>query len=85
MEVTKVTVQKEEKQGSRVKGYAVIELDGVLKINGIRLIEGNTRLFAAMPNKKLQDGKYKDYVHPINSELRRKIDDAIEEAYNKAE
>ena len=62
MEVTKVTVQKEEKQGSRVKGYAVIELDGVLKINGIRLIEGNTRLFAAMPNRKVGDDKYIDYV-----------------------
>ena len=35
MKVTKVSVQKEEKENSRVKGYAVIELDGVLKINGI--------------------------------------------------
>ena len=77
MEVTKVTVQKEEKQGSRVKGYAVIELDGVLKINGIRLIEGNTRLFAAMPNRKVGDDKYIDYVYPINKELREKIEKAI--------
>ena len=34
-------------------------------------------------HKKMQDGKYKDYVHPINEELRNKIDKAIEEAYNK--
>ncbi|HIU40512.1 MAG TPA: SpoVG family protein [Candidatus Aphodocola excrementigallinarum] len=83
MEVTKVTVQKEEKQGSRVKGYAVIELDGVLKINGIRLIEGNTRLFAAMPNRKVGDDKYIDYVYPINKELREKIEKAIIEEYEK--
>ena len=83
MEVTKVTVQKEEKQGSRVKGYAVIELDGVLKINGIRLIEGNTRLFAAMPNRKVGDDKYIDYVYPINKELRKKIEKAIIEEYEK--
>ena len=83
MEVTKVTVQKEEKQGSRVKGYAVIELDGVLKINGIRLIEGNTRLFAAMPNRKVGDDKYIDYVYPINKEQREKIEKAIIEEYEK--
>ena len=83
MEVTKVTIQKEEKQGSRVKGYAVIELDGVLKINGIRLIEGNTRLFAAMPNRKVGDDKYIDYVYPINKELREKIEKAIIEEYEK--
>ena len=83
MEVTKVTVQKEEKTGSRVKGYAVIELDGVLKINGIRLIEGNSRLFAAMPNRKVGDDKYIDYVYPINKELREKIEQAILEEYEK--
>ncbi len=83
MEVTKVMVQKEEKVGSRVKGYAVIELDGVLKINGIRIIEGNERMFAAMPNRKVGDDKYIDYVYPVNKELREKIEAAIIEEYNR--
>lgn len=83
MEVTAVKVQKEEKEESRVKGYAVIELDGVLKINGIRIIEGNSRMFAAMPNRKVADDKYIDYVYPINKELREKIEKAIIEEYNK--
>lgn len=83
MEVTNVTVQKEEKQGSRVKGYAVIELDGQLKINGIRIIEGNERIFAAMPNRKVSNEKYIDYVYPINKELRQKIETAILEEYNE--
>ncbi len=85
MEITSVSVQKETKENSRMIGYAEIIFDDCLKVNGIRIIKGNTKIFAAMPNKKLQDGKYKDYVHPINSELRKKIDEAIEEAYNKAE
>ncbi len=85
MEITSVSVQKETKENSRMIGYAEIVFDDCLKVNGIRIIRGNSKIFAAMPNKKLQDGKYKDYVHPINAELRKKIDDAIEEAYNKAE
>lgn len=83
MEITSVSIQKEEKENSRMIGYAEIVFDNCLKVNGIRIIKGNARIFAAMPNKKMQDGKYKDYVHPINAELRKKIDDAIEEAYNK--
>lgn len=83
MKVTKVSVQKEEKENSRVKGYAVIELDGVLKINGIRIIEGNSRMFAAMPNRKISDDKYIDYVYPVNKELREEIEKAILEEYNK--
>ncbi len=83
MKVTKVSVQKEEKENSRVKGYAVIELDGVLKINGIRIIEGNSRMFAAMPNRKVSDDKYIDYVYPVNKELREEIERAILEEYNK--
>ena len=82
MKVTKVSVQKEEKENSRVKGYAVIELDGVLKINGIRIIEGNSRMFAAMPNRKVSDDKYIDYVYPVNKELREEIERAILEEYN---
>lgn len=83
MKVTKVSVQKEEKENSRVKGYAVIELDGVLKINGIRIIEGNSRMFAAMPNRKVSDDKYIDYVYPVNKELREEIEKAILEEYNR--
>ena len=83
MKVTKVSVQKEEKENSRVKGYEIIELDGVLKINGIRIIEGNSRMFAAMPNRKISDDKYIDYVYPVNKELREEIERAILEEYNK--
>ena len=83
MKVTIVSVQKEEKENSRVKGYAIIELDGVLKINGIRIIEGNSRMFAAMPNRKVSDDKYIDYVYPVNKELREEIERAILEEYNK--
>ena len=83
MEVTNVKIQKEIKENSRVKGYAVIELDGVLKINGIRIIEGNSRIFAAMPNRKIAEDKYVDYVYPINKELRDKIEKAILEEYEK--
>ena len=83
MEITSIRIQKSERDNSRMIGYAEIVFDNCLKVNGIRIIRGDEKIFAAMPNKKMQDGKYKDYVHPINEELRNKIDKAIEEDYNK--
>lgn len=83
MEITKIVVQKETNENSRMLGYAEIVFDDCLKVNGIRIIKGNDKIFAAMPNKKTQDGKFKDYVHPITKEFRDYIDKAVEEAYNK--
>lgn len=85
MKVTQVTVEKEEKEDSKLKGYATIVLDDCLKIENIRIIQGNTRMFAAMPNKKMSNGKYRDVVYPIGKEngLREEIDKAIIEEYNK--
>ena len=40
-------------------------------------------MFAAMPNRKISDDKYIDYVYPVNKELREEIERAILEEYNK--
>lgn len=81
MEITSISVQKEERENSRVIGYAEIVFDNCLKINGIRIIKGNEKIFAAMPNKKLPDGSFKDMVHPINKEFRDIIDEAVRKEY----
>ncbi len=85
MKVTQVTVQKEEKENSKLKGYASIVLDDCLKIENIRIIQGNNRMFAAMPNKKMPNGTYRDCVYPIGKEskLREEIDQAVIDEYNK--
>lgn len=83
MKITSVTIKKEEKENSRMLGYAQIVFDDCLKVNGIRIIKSDDRIFAAMPNKKLANGKYKDYVHPINEEFRKVIDEAVSEAYER--
>lgn len=85
MKVTQVHVEKVELENSKLKGYATIVLDDCLKIENIRIIQGNTRMFAAMPNKKMSNGKYRDCVYPIGKEtnLRAEIDKAIIDEYNR--
>lgn len=85
MEITSVTVRKIEKEGSRMKGIASVLLDDSFAVHDIRVIEGDNGLFIAMPSRKTATGEYRDIAHPINPDVRKKFQDAIIDAYNKAE
>ena len=85
MEITSVNVRKIEKEGSRMKGIASILLDDSFAVHDIRIIEGDNGLFIAMPSRKTATGGYRDIAHPINPEVRAMFEDAILEAYDKAE
>ena len=85
MEITSVNVRKIEKEGSRMKGIASVLLDDSFAVHDIRIIEGDNGLFIAMPSRKTATGGYRDIAHPINPEVRSMFEDAILEAYDKAE
>ena len=85
MKITSVNVRKIEKEGSRMKGIASVLLDDSFAVHDIRIIEGDNGLFIAMPSSKTAAGGYRDIAHPINPEVRSMFEDAIIDAYNKAE
>ena len=85
MEITSVNVRKIEKEGSRMKGIASVLLDDSFAVHDIRIIEGDNGLFIAMPSRKTATGGYRDIAHPINPEVRAMFEEAILEAYDKAE
>ena len=85
MKITSVNVRKIEKEGSRMKGIASVLLDDSFAVHDIRIIEGDNGLFIAMPSRKTAAGGYRDIAHPINLEVRSMFEDAILEAYDKAE
>lgn len=82
MEITSVKVHKTERDGSRMKGYATVTLDDCFVVRNIRIIEGEDKLFIAMPSRKISDDKYEDIAHPINAETRKLFEDAIIAEYN---
>ena len=85
MKITSVNVRKIEKEGSRMRGIASVLLDDSFAVHDIRIIEGEKGLFIAMPSKKTPTGEYRDIAHPINPEVRAMFEEAILEAYEKAE
>ncbi len=82
MEITNVRVHKIEKEGSRLRGYATVTIDNCFVVSNIRIIEGENRLFCAMPSRKVNDEKFEDIVHPTNSETREMFESKILEEYN---
>ena len=84
MEVTDVRLRRVQTEG-RMRAIASITLDNEFDVHDIRVIDGNTGLFVAMPSKRTPDGEFRDIAHPINSDMRTKIQQAVLTAYENAE
>ncbi len=84
MEITDVRLRKVNSE-NRMKAVASVTFDNEFVIHDIKVIESQNGLFMAMPSKKTPNGEFKDIAHPINKETREKIQNAILEAYEKAD
>ncbi|EUJ22093.1 regulatory protein SpoVG [Listeria grandensis FSL F6-0971] len=84
MEITDVRLRRVETDG-RMKAISSITIDGEFVVHDIRVIDGNDGLFVAMPSKRTPDGEFRDIAHPINSDTRAKIQDAVLVAYAEAD
>ncbi len=60
-----------------VKGIASIILDDCFVIHDLRVVDGDRGYFVAMPSRKLPSGDFKDIAHPLNSETREMIQEAV--------
>ena len=83
MKITDIRVRKVTKQG-KMRAVVSVTFDNEFVVHDIKVIEGERGLFIAMPSKKSADGEYRDIAHPINSDTRKTLQDAILEAFDKA-
>lgn len=76
MQITDVRVRRIDKEG-KMKAVVSITLDNEFVIHDIKVIEGEKGLFIAMPSRMAADGEYRDIAHPINSQTRELISEAV--------
>ncbi len=55
MEITDVRIKLSTKKGNRVKAFATITFDNAFVVRDLRIIEGHSGLFVAMPSRPLKD------------------------------
>lgn len=68
-----------------MRAIASITFNEAFVVHDIRIIHGNNGLFVAMPSKRTPDGEFRDIAHPINSQTRAKIQDAVLKQYHQEE
>ena len=82
MNITDVRIRKVSDEG-KMKAVVSITFDDEFVVHDIKIIDGQNGLFIAMPSRKMGEGDFRDIAHPMVSETRNKIRDAIFEEYEK--
>jgi len=79
MEITEIKIYPINQE--QLKAYVTITLDNCFVIRDLKIIQGDRRLFVAMPNKKDKKGIFRDIVHPINADTRTLIEQTVLNRY----
>ena len=82
MEITEVRVFPVAEE--KLKAYVTITLDGCFVVRDLKVIQGSAGLFVAMPAKKRKDGTYKDIAHPLNTDMRARMERVILDQYERS-
>ncbi len=81
MEVTELRIRKVTDE-SKLRAYVTVTFDNCFVVHNVKIIEGKSGLFIAMPSRKTAGGEYKDVAHPISPDFRNALQDKILAEYN---
>src|SRR5580698_1428257 len=81
MEITDIKVFPVDED--KLKAYATITFDNCFVVRDLKVIQGPTGLFIAMPAKRRKDGTFKDLAHPLNAETRAWIEQQVLDKYRR--
>jgi stage V sporulation protein G len=81
LEITEIRITLRD--DDKLRGFASITLDNSFVVRGLKIIEGASGMFVAMPNRRRKDGTYQDVAHPINAETRRWMETRIIAVYKE--
>lgn len=82
MTITDIRVRKTATEG-RMKAVVSVTFDDAFVVHDIKVIEGQDKLFIAMPSRKTNDGEFKDIAHPIHAEMRESLQKAVLAKYEE--
>ena len=82
MEITDIRARKINADG-KMKAVVSVTFDNAIVIHDIKIIEGQDKLFIAMPSRKTPDGEFKDIAHPISASAREYLENEVLKAYEE--
>ena len=82
MEITDVKIRNIIAEG-RLRAVVSVTFDNMLAVHDIKIVQGDERIFVAMPSRKDENGVFRDIVHPISPSSRQLLEETILEAYSR--
>ncbi|MDR2089916.1 MAG: septation regulator SpoVG [Clostridiales Family XIII bacterium] len=82
MRITDVRIRKVSDEG-KMKAVVSVTFDDEFVVHDIKIIDGQNGLFIAMPSRKMGEGDFRDIAHPLVSETRNRIKEAIFAEYER--
>lgn len=82
LKISDVRIRFVKKEDSKLKAVASITIEDCFVVHDIKIIDGADGPFIAMPSRKTSDGEFKDIAHPLNTETREELKNAILTAYS---
>ncbi len=76
LQVTDIRIKRINTEG-KMRAVVSVTFDDAFVVHDIKIIEGQDKLFTAMPSKKTPDNEFKDIAHPINKEMREQLEALI--------
>jgi stage V sporulation protein G len=81
VEITDIRIRKVSDEG-KLRAYVTVTFDDCFVVHNVKIIEGKSGVFIAMPSRKIKTGEYKDVAHPINPEFRAALQGLILDRYD---
>jgi stage V sporulation protein G len=81
VEITDIRVRKVAGEG-KLRAYVTVTFDDCFVVHNVKIIEGKSGVFIAMPSRKTRSGEYKDVAHPIHPEFRSELQKKILDKYD---
>ena len=82
MRITDIRIRKTSTEG-KMRAVVSVTFDDAFVVHDIKIIDGNEKMFVAMPSRKTPTGEFKDIVHPITTEMREELQNAIIAKYEE--
>lgn len=81
MQITDIKIRKIFTADGPMKAVVSVTFDHQLALHDIKVINTRDKYFIVMPSRKNPDNTYRDIIHPINSDFRQMLEDAVLNAY----
>ncbi|MDR2532831.1 MAG: septation regulator SpoVG [Oscillospiraceae bacterium] len=82
MEINDIRIRKVLQDG-RLRAVVSLTIDNAVAVHDIKLVQGDDRMFVAMPSRRDEAGMFRDIIHPINPEARNLLETSILKAYDE--